>query len=772
MLTVEPNERFSIDDIINHEWFRVKDSNQRLETILDANLDQEYVLSFLMHFLFHLCKHFLTNSNDINNINDSSDLINEKILKEVKKYNLDLDEIIKSVQNNEFDSNAGIYHLIESKFASKANSDLHNNNSSNDLHHKSKYKFEINNSINSPLNGGIVSSIREKQMMFTNNSESIDLTNSNNHHCYLNTNNNNTNNSNNNNNFNNDSNENELKKVTKFWKGANINNRDFSIFNNSSQEINLFSNLSLQKNNNISILNGETTPVASMSASLQLTSINNNNNQVGSSALTPLITLNENDKIDEEDEDEEMPIEELGKDYLCRYNSIRRHTIGTNIDNNKLDKSFNNIMKSTECLQLFTNEISGSAAVSLSRNDFENLNINNSCNNNSYNNDHCSSNNLNLNFSILNTSPVISSNMFNNNLIIQNPDHNNNNNDSVFSSNKKICNDENKKNFHQSDSNYNSIYHQNKFQKMRHKPTIMNRASQYNANNINPDCSIQNGRRASDGGSNISLFSQFYSLKNINPQLNPNINTDHPSNDNENFEINNYINNLNLSQSRGSIKSGMPIFSSSSSSSPNSGNNISPLVASANSSNNSHSSEDEETSNGSSNNNNSNNPTNFFSNNNGIKYQRKSIKSRHEPYMDLSPNSTSLNSNFLTTHCHQPSGIVFRTRPREKSFSGTNSTTFNMSSTNMSTNNSNSYVFGRSHRGSEPNPLELIMANKQNLERIYNQSINGGNNNQISLNKEFQILKQENTTDEDQQQQYSRWKQPKSPLQNFPKVFI
>ena len=648
---------------------------------------------------------------------------------------------------------------------SKINSDLHNQ--SNEPQHRPKYKFETNNII-APLNGGMVSSIREKQMMFTNNSESIDLSNTNNHHAYLNTNNNNSNN--NNNNYDNDSNESELKKVTKFWKGANINNKDFSIFTNNSQEINLFSNLSIQKNNNnISIVNGETNSLASAAAALQLAS-SNNNNQVGPSGMTPLITLNENDKIDEEDEDEEMPIEELGKDYLYRYNSIRRHTIGPNLDNNKLDKSFNNIMKSTECLQLYTNEISGSAAVSLSRNDFENLNINN--NNNI---DYCSSNNLNLNLSVLNTSPLTSgNNFFNNNLLMQNSDQNNNNDSDMFNSNKKICNDESKKHLHQSD-NTTSIYHQNKFQKIRHKPIIMNRANQYNSNNQNPDYSVQNGRRASDGGSNISLFSQFYSLKNINPQLYPNNNADHHhhhhqnNNDNENYEINNFINNLNLSQSRGSIKSGMPIFSSSSSSSsPNSGNNISPLVASAHSSNNSHSSEDEETSNGSScNSNNNNNGNNFFGSNNGIKYQRKSIKSRHEPYMDLSPNSPSLNSNFLTTHCHQPSGVMFRTRPREKSFSGTNA---NMNTNNNNSNN-NSCYFGRSHRGSEPSPLELIMANKHNLERIYNQSINAGNNNKISLSKEFQLLKQENSMDEDQQQ-YNRWKQPKSPLQNIPKVNI
>lgn len=52
------------------------------------------------------------------------------------------------------------------------------------------------------------------------------------------------------------------------------------------------------------------------------------------------------------DEDEMPPIEELGRDYLSRYNSIRRHTIATNEDNEMLGQS-NNIMKSTECLLNF-----------------------------------------------------------------------------------------------------------------------------------------------------------------------------------------------------------------------------------------------------------------------------------------------------------------------------------------------------------------------------------------------------------------------------------
>jgi hypothetical protein len=56
----------------------------------------------------------------------------------------------------------------------------------------------------------------------------------------------------------------------------------------------------------------------------------------------------EKDHENSYDEDDEMPIEELGRDYLFRYNAIRRHTIGTNFDNNQS----NYIVKSTECLPM------------------------------------------------------------------------------------------------------------------------------------------------------------------------------------------------------------------------------------------------------------------------------------------------------------------------------------------------------------------------------------------------------------------------------------
>jgi hypothetical protein len=69
-------------------------------------------------------------------------------------------------------------------------------------------------------------------------------------------------------------------------------------------------------------------------------------------------------------------------------------------------------------------------------------------------------------------------------------------------------------------------------------------------------------RRASDGGSNISLFNQFYSLRNVYLKNSKNEN-DIQNQDNLN------LNGSNIYQSRGSITSGIPIFSASTLINPN-----------------------------------------------------------------------------------------------------------------------------------------------------------------------------------------------------------
>jgi hypothetical protein len=114
-----------------------------------------------------------------------------------------------------------------------------------------------------------------------------------------------------------------------------------------------------------------------------------------------------------------------------------------------------------------------------------------------------------------------------------------------------------------------------------------------------------------------------------------------------------------------------------------------------------------------------------------MKFQRRSSKSRHEPYLDGSAIGPA-SSNYA--HVSNQSSPPYRSRQRE-SFSG---------------GTSNERYSNRAHRGSEPNPLELIFANRSHLERIYNQSIN--KSNAMSLTKEFKLLKQQQ---QQQQQQES-----------------
>lgn len=124
-------------------------------------------------------------------------------------------------------------------------------------------------------------------------------------------------------------------------------------------------------------------------------------------------------------------------------------------------------------------------------------------------------------------------------------------------------------------------------------------------------------------------------------------------------------------------------------------------------------------------------PLNPYNGPNSMKFQRRSSKSRHEPYLDSSAIGPA-SSNYA--HISNQSSPPYRSRQRE-SFSGGGGT-------------SNERYSNRSHRGSEPNPLELIFANRSHLERIYNQSINKSNA-MSSLTKEFKLLKQQ------QQQQES-----------------
>jgi hypothetical protein len=73
------------------------------------------------------------------------------------------------------------------------------------------------------------------------------------------------------------------------------------------------------------------------------------------------------DNDDDEEDDDEMPIEELGREYLFRYSGIRRHTIGTNAEDNRISAT-KDIMKSTECL-LMLNENDSSCSSQLLQSD-------------------------------------------------------------------------------------------------------------------------------------------------------------------------------------------------------------------------------------------------------------------------------------------------------------------------------------------------------------------------------------------------------------------
>jgi hypothetical protein len=224
---------------------------------------------------------------------------------------------------------------------------------------------------------------------------------------------------------------------------------------------------------------------------------------------------------------------------------------------------------------------------------------------------------------------------------------------------------------------------------------------------------VNNTRRASDGGSNISLFNQlYYNKQNNHSYINSNgnnsdenspKNSSNPDDDSYNIELDNlniYSEEKNAANSneddenevenenklrayrssfkqRGSITSGIPVFSVTSTTGGTTSLNSKQLGSQ---------SSDEEDS-------------NIYSGggiNNSMKYQRRTSKSRHEPYLDNNVGcSLNTSASYGGTHIGKTSP-PYRTRQREQSFSGTN---------NLERFN------GNIHRGSEPNPFDLIAAN-------------------------------------------------------------
>lgn len=428
----------------------------------------------------------------------------------------------------------------------------------------------------------------------------------------------------------------------------------------------------------------------------------------------PLIHSEENEEEDDDDEGMDLPIEELGKDYLSRYNSVRRHTIASNTDNDKLLSHNNEIMKSTECLLHKLNE-----------------NLLGSCNQGS------SSNN--------NLDEEDQEDNDNDEELDENNDDETVNSASKYKKSSHPTSGRNSatnKARHQlqlpavnmnngflSPNYHNHFHHQQRKTRFKHHHHYRNKfhggekqsppQQQSSLSSTSAGSSTtgsgSSGRRASDGGSNISLFSQFYSLKN------PFLNTNNPNNPNQTTLLPTTTNTTSSMQNddaksnsleeslekpatatfykRGSITSGIPIFN---------------LQI-----NNSHhsSEEDDETSVVNATSSSSVNPaaaTNYFygNGNNNMKYQqrRNSKSSRHEPYLDAfntSPNSSSslIASNTNTTGGQiSPVGSFSRSitgRPREPSFSSTSNNTGNSIYANLI-----------QHRSSEPpGQLELILAN-------------------------------------------------------------
>ena len=294
------------------------------------------------------------------------------------------------------------------------------------------------------------------------------------------------------------------------------------------------------------------------------------------------------EKINEENDDDEaegLLVEKLGRDYLYRCNGIKRHTIGTNVDNERESE----IVKSVECLHrlvqngtnhlAFNSDFDCTPLQEVSFKAFKPTNL--------YEQVHEAKNYFGLNE-------------------LNKPQH------------KKIYNP------NTSHKNSALIQHQHlnsNYKTLKSKQTRFQLGAQHQRFTNNEGDSLYAGyRRASDGGSNISTFNQIYSSKHVDAANDSNsssgggtcqIKISDPS-ENDYSQL--------RPIKRGSITSGIPIFHASSSS------QLSPTTSSD--SQNLNSSEDEEF------------------NSNIMKYTRKNSRPRHEPYMEsqMSPICLSLNT--------------------------------------------------------------------------------------------------------------------------------
>ncbi len=520
-------------------------------------------------------------------------------------------------------------------------------------------------------------------------------------------------------------------------------------------------------------------------------SLTNSNEQTATLMAHPPEIIEEPSQQEnvDEDEDEEMPIDDLGRDYLSRYNAIRRHTIATNLDENLMDQRDKDILKSTECLlqlnpfnqSLFNNSNFTSDLSTNSSNFNSSFAAHHTssgasfCDESRVTSSHpttisaCSKEPSNSCHSINNREPVVkfsettstayeqqttigvqdfplgssSTLNFTSNLVENQPA----NIPISFSNSNSSCAPSNRRNlthflnnqYHK--TNRSTRYNQNMPHQVQQPQHFLGVVDQHiNAHNTN-------GRRASDGGSNISLFNQYYTLKNLYNNNNAcgttalmhNVQNKHvisrtvlnsnesineiksslrngnlsESNSNDDsfqqaqFQLTNQSNELsqngqnelsdmsaqippsqfppNMFKSRGSITSGIPIIS-------NSSNNMSAQMSMA-----SQSSEDEESQVTSTSQMNLNNS--YTSQQQScMKSQRRTSRSRHEPYDTTAGGGGITCGLLLNPNQTSPPYRSTTRREREQSFGGCS---YQQSGADFSI-----------HRTSEPNPLDLIYANR------------------------------------------------------------
>ncbi len=610
---------------------------------------------------------------------------------------------LKSVVNNEFDSNAGIYYLIEAK---------------NHQQNSATVSFtSTSTSANATLNNTALINQPPAQTITTTSTTSNYETTQNN-----------------------DQNNNNINVINQNVIKVNNNHKNPEI------QINEDCDVAIDQTNNNN-LPSASSRVKRKSAVLFWfdDESSSTKNQITESKIQDGDV--EKDDHNDDDEDDEMPIEELGKDYLSRFNNIRRHTIATNADNDKLLNQSNEIMKSTECLLKLNKQ----------QKKEEELLFSASTQSQAKSPKRCSQDERNSSF--LNDDPSSSSSLYINlpqskHFCSHSPTHSHQTHHKI----KHLHNNNSTNSNRLKNRTHHKLHQQQQQQHQNNNLTVINPLTthllspQISPNHNQRSITSGYGRRASDGGSNISLFSQYYTLKNafLNNLGGANYNAANNCGESSTIRTtykeksseldqqtgsSSFLHqaNPNFYKPRGSITSGIPIFSQLS--------------------NQQHQSSEEDEENSSSQlSHGQQNLHNFQlpqqqqqQHLHQMKYQRKNSKSRHEPYLldALSntqssnllshsplPNSNN-NNNLLVNNSHNNTNG--RTRQRELSISGTGSNNNNNNSLSGRYANFNNNVNFMQHRDSEPsNQLELILAHMPNLERIYNQSINrtkNSNNN-------------------------------------------